>query len=196
MFEFVCILLIIVGLAICVGGIYLKKVAAGLIGLLWGAVLGILISLIIAMQIDIDTPIFIVIAAIFAIIMALLAITFDRFCACINSLFSSAALFFVIAFMVTEGEFEIAIAVAIIFALIAAGVSFKFYDYAFIISTALTGGFIASVSGTTLINNATLLDFMFGDGAVQISIITLVLAILGFIVQLQKLKSNKKAQKT
>ena len=196
MFEFVCILLIIVGLAICVGGIYLKKVAAGLTGLLWGAVLGILISLLIAMQVDIDTPIFIVIASVFAIIMALLAITFDRFCVCINSLFSSAALFFVIALMVTEGEFEIAIAVAIIFALISAGVSFKFYDYAFIISTALTGGFIASLSGTMLINKATLFGFIFGNGAGQVLIITFALAIVGFIVQLQKLKSNKKAQKT
>lgn len=195
MLEFI---LIVVGLFICFGGIYLKKIVAGLTGLSWGAGLGVLLGFLISIQQDIDTTGIIVIAVIIAIIVAALAVKFDRFCACINSLFSSLSLFFVIALMATKGEsLGTAIGISVVLALITAGISIRFYDYSFIISTALTGGIIASLGAAPLFNGKSLDSFIgsvvwSGSGIGQVTSIAVVLAIAGIIVQLRRLNKNLK----
>jgi len=191
MLEFI---LIAVGLTICFGGIYLKKLVSGLGGLAWGGGLGFLLVMFLAMEVDMDMTAVIIVVAIIAIGMAALAVKFDRFFAGINSFFSSGIIFFVVSLIATEGEFGAAIGIALVIALIASVLSFKFYDYSFIISTALTGGFIASLGGVPLFNDSSLdrvvNAFLWGrtDMINQILVFTVVLGIAGTIVQYLRLK--------
>jgi len=189
------IILVIVGLTICFGGIYFKKVVAGLTGLSWGAGIGFILLMLIDNSEDIETTTSFIIVAIVAIIMAALMVKFDRFCACVNMLFSSLSFFFVTLLFMTKGEFLAAIAISIILALIATGISFKFYDYSFVISTALTGGFVASLGGVSLFNDASVSELvaatLFGSDKAfsQIIAVTVVLAVIGTIVQIRRLNA-------
>jgi hypothetical protein len=190
------IVLIVVGLAICFGGIYLKKGVAFLTGLSWGAVLGAGIALLLGLSGNSSTSGSIAIAIIIAVIMAALAIKFDRFCACLNSFFSVLVIVFVAVLLATSGKLEASIGTAVVFGLIAFGISIKFYDYAFIVSTALTGGFIASLGFGASINKNTLSYFVeralwygvknIGQVINLVIVITLILAVIGSIVQFKK----------
>jgi len=86
------------------------------------------------------------------------------------------------------------IAIAVIIALIISVISVKFYDYSFEITTALIGAFIASVGGFGLIHDYDLEDILAEilwsgfDDLTPVLIATIVLSIIGFCVQLQRLK--------
>jgi len=184
------LILIIIGLAICFGGIYLRKPMAGLIGLTYGAGIGFILALIMA---D-DEIMALGIVAIFALGLAATAFKFDRFCAALSSFGSSFAVAFLLMAIVAD-SFEALLIVSLLAALAGAGISFKFYDYSFIVSTAFTGGFIASLGGVPLFNDASLerlvSAFFWGSTQAfnQILIVTIILGIVGGIVQYQRLKN-------
>jgi hypothetical protein len=195
------IVLIAVGLAICFGGIYLKKVVTCLTGLSWGAVLGAGIAALLGLSGNASTESAIAIAVIIAVIIAVLAIKFDRFCTCLNSFFSVLSIVFVIVLLASGGELGASIGTAIVFGLVAFGISIKFYDYSFIISTALTGGFIASLGFSAAINKDSLSNFVgralwsgvgsIGQIVTQVIVITLILTVVGSVFQF---KRNQKTQ--
>ncbi|GHU48385.1 hypothetical protein FACS1894200_05340 [Spirochaetia bacterium] len=199
------IVVIVVGLAICFGGIYLKKVVAFLTGLSWGAVLGAGIALLLGLSGNSSESVAIAIAIVIAIIIAVLAIKFDRFCACLNSFFAVLLIVFVAVLLATGGKLGASIGTAVVIALCAFGISIKFYDYSFIVSTALTGGFVAGLGFSAAINNDSLSNFVgralwsginsIGQVTGQVIVITLILAVVGSVFQFKKSGNTRQRNK-
>lgn len=190
------VILIIIGLVICFGGIYLRRVCSGLLGLICGT-LGVATFVIIFAGIyslleDSTIIIMVVCGLIFAIVSAI----FYKACAVINSFLSSFA--FIALFLAFASDMDSAagiIIIAAIIALIPAGISFKFYDYTYVIATALIGAFIASIGGYGLFAGedieGTLSDLIiWGDieDIAPVLIAIILLGIIGFVVQLRRLK--------
>jgi len=87
------------------------------------------------------------------------------------------------------------IIIAAVIALIVSIISVKIYNYSFIIMTAFSGAFIASIGGCGIIYNAdasrVFLNLMLGDDVAGFILIgTLVLGVLGCIVQWRRLKGK------
>ena len=91
---------------------------------------------------------------------------------------------------------EVALFIAAIIGIVVAIISYRFYDYSFIIITALSGAFVASIGGLGLIKQydaeEMIMRFLwYGfDDAGTILIATIILGIVGFLVQLHRLKND------
>jgi hypothetical protein len=138
------------------------------------------------------------------VVLAIKAVKSDHILSCVNISFSSLALFFVISLIIIEGNLIAVIFISLIFTLIMAVVSLKLHDYTFIISTALTGGFIACLAGMQLLNITNLsldrfvVDIVWFGGEIaihgieQIIIASIVLATISFFLQLLSKKHLKR----
>lgn len=188
------LLLIAVGLTICFGGIYLRKVCSACLGLIWGALCSFAVVLITVGLWGIDEESFYIVA-VCAVVFAIVSCIHDKLCAAINSFLS---IFFFVAILLlvsdsVEGTalFLIAGVVALIFSLI----SIRIYDYSFILTTAFSGAFIASIGLCGIVYDAevsdALMELLFGDEATGIVVMgTLILGVLGTIVQWRRLKGR------
>lgn len=190
------LILVIVGLIICFGGIYLRRVCSGILGFVCG-VLGALAFAIVTVGLwhisDDDSTILAVVIC--GIVCAILSAIYYKVCAAISSFLSTFAFMVILLAFAGDMDSEMGIiALAAIIALVIAGISIKFYDYSFIITSAVVGAFIASVGGYGLINDYDLEDMLsviIWGGSSELSpilVATIVLLIIGFCVQLRRLK--------
>lgn len=83
-------ILIIVGLIICLGGIYFKKAVAGLVGMVSGIEFGAILTLFLLFSSDSDERGAIVVIIVCGAIGAILCATYDRICGAVGAFFNSA----------------------------------------------------------------------------------------------------------
>lgn len=177
------LLLLVVGLVICFGGIYIRKVCSAILGLIWGALCSFAVILMTVGLWGIDDETFIIVA-VCAIACALISVIYDKLCAAINAFLSSFFLVAILLLMADSMESATLIIIAAVIALIVSIISVKIYNYSFIIMTAFSGAFIASIGGCGIIYNAdasrVFLNLMLGDDVAGFILIgTLVLGVLG-----------------
>lgn len=200
-----------IGLVICFGAVYIRKVVAGIVGAIWGALLGLLILLLSGSSVYLlyrwdDSTVKTVI--LFSVIVCVVSILFEKLCVAINTFLCSFFIFFVFACIFFEDNeaFEIILVIILTAAFILAVYSYAYYRYAFILVSAYSGAYIASVGGTGLVLNEEFGDvlgaFISGEDGSIVGIIiisTLILGYLGVYVQLQKFGQknivNNKIQK-
>ena len=160
------LLLLVVGLVICFGGIYIRKVCSAILGLIWGALCSFAVILMTVGLWGIDDETFIIVA-VCAIACALISVIYDKLCAAINAFLSSFFLVAILLLMADSMESATLIIIAAVIALIVSIISVKIYNYSFIIMTAFSGAFIASIGGCGIIYNAdasrVFLNLMLGD---------------------------------
>jgi hypothetical protein len=201
------LVLLVLGLLICFGGIYFRRLCSGILGLICGVLGAFAFVLITAGLWSIADDSSIITMIICGLVFAVISAIYYKACAVINSFLSSFAL--VSIFLAAAGNIDSeagVIIIAAVIALIVAAISFKFYDYSFIITTALIGAFIASIGGFGLFHNCNIEDIIpeivwngFGD-LTPILISTILLGILGFFIQLKRLRligsTNKGAEES
>lgn len=204
------LLLICVGLIICFGGIYIRKFTSGLMGLIWGAIMGLVGVVVWALysgglwylmsQLE-DPTVLIVIGAV-AVVMCFLSVVFERFCAAVNAFSGSFVILFVIVCLFVEDmdQLPMLLLLVAVGSFVVSMISYAFHDYAYMLVTAFSGAFIASVGGVGLLENADATDVLAeiilwgnSDKVVYLLIGTLVLGCIGFTVQ-KKRFGDKKAE--
>ena len=189
------LLLIAVGLIICFGGIYLRKVCSAFLGLVWGALCSFAVILITVGLWGIDEESFYIVA-VCAVVFAIISCIHDKLCAAINS-FLSAFFFVAILLLVSDSmEGTALFLIAGIIAFVISLISIRIYDYSFIFTTAFSGAFIASVGFCGVVYDAevsdVLMELLFGDEATGIVVAaTLILGTIGFFVQLRRITKKK-----
>lgn len=187
-------LLLVVGLVICFGGIYVRKVCSAALGLIWGSICSfVVIFMTVGLWgLDDETTAIIIMCA---VLCAIISVINDKLCAVINAFLSSFFLVATLLLMADRMESATLITIATAIALIISIITVKIYDYSFIIITAFSGAFIASVGGCGIVHDEdasdVLLALMFGDEVTGFILIgTMVLGILGCIVQWRRLKGR------
>lgn len=189
-----------VGLIICFGGIYFRKIVVGLIGLIWGIILGVIISFMTMMSGGMyasgngDSFSFFLMVLIIAIMMTVLSVMFEDVCIAISVFFSSLLFSLMILFIVFDGGIELT-TVLLIGIIIAIGLSilaFKYHENAFIIATAFSGAYLASIGLCGMFNASDLADTLsniifYGESTGLVSVTTIGLGIAGFYVQKRRL---------
>lgn len=188
------LILLIIGLIICFGGIYFRRLFSGIIGFVWGALITIGLILIAVGTRKFDLQEYIVPALIAGIILGIASAVYYRVCALVNGFITGAFITFVLAALANDFEATAGvIIIALILGVITAVLSFKFYDYSFILMTAFLGGLIAStglyglISGNDIEEIAISLAWSGSEGFAIIIFATLALTIIGFFVQLKRL---------
>lgn len=205
------LIMMCIGLVICFGATYIRKVVAGIMGAIWGTLLGLLILFLSGSSVYLlyrwdDSTVKMVI--LFSGIVCVLSIVFEKLCVAINTFLCSFFVFFVFAciFFENNEDFEIILVIILTAAFILAVYSYAYYRYAFILVSAYSGAYIASVGGTGLVLNEEFGDVLGAcitgeDGSIVgiVIISTLILGCLGVYVQLQKFGQrnivNNKIQK-
>lgn len=189
------LILSLVGLVICFGGIYFKRICAGMIGLIWGLLGAAAIVLITAGLWDFDDHILTII--IVGVAVAILSAIFDRLCIAVNGFLSSFAVILLLLLAISDNDLSpMLLLISGLIALVVAVFSFKIYDYSFVLLTAVTGAFIASVGLAGLIrgdNFEEVLYRLLRRGLGDVPVIpfgTIGLGICGFFVQLQRIKKK------
>lgn len=188
------ILLLVVGLVICFGGIYIRKVCSAALGLIWGSICSFVVILMTVglWGLDDKTTVIIIMCA---VLCAIISVVNDKLCSAINAFLSSFFLAAILLLMTDSMESATLIAIAAVIALIISIITVKIYDYSFIIITAFSGAFIASVGGCGIAYDEdasdVLLALMFGDEVTGFILFgTIVLGVLGCIVQWRRLKGR------
>lgn len=189
-----CLLITIVGLIICFGGISLNKSISALIGFVWGG-LGGFIAFIPYLIEGNDSSIAIFISLIFALFFAFIFARFQKICAAVhiflcNFLFLS--FIFMMMFLKDDSGVGIVIILAAVCSLFVSRFAFRFYDYSFILFTAFFGSFLANLGFNGLIE--TMNKEVFGLKSIVriinndfLLVGTIILGILGVIVQLKRI---------
>lgn len=189
------IILIIAGLIICFGGIYFKKFVSGLLGLFWGAVIGIIITFITAGSLlSIDEEGLLIAVVVCGVIFAILSAVYDKLCVAINSFVSSFLFVMILLTLLANfDEFMPMAIIALIVAIVISAISVRIADYSHILITAFSGAFIASVGFLGVTENADLSEMLVSimwsgfDGFGIVLGGTIVLGFIGFFVQLKRL---------
>lgn len=184
-------ILVIVGLLICFGGIYFRKVCSVLMGALGGAVCSLCVLLLTIGIWRIDNKTLMIVVA-SAIICALFSAIYDRLCAAFNAFLSVFFALVLILFLMDSMEIGTIMMIAAVISIVVAILSYQFYLAAYVIVTAFSGAFLASVGGCGLYFDAEALEvlraLMAGDevgGIILLS--TLILGAVGGIVQNRRL---------
>lgn len=199
--------LLCVGLVICFGGIYFRKFVAGVMGLIWGAFLGLVTVVIMALASDgiwylmrnLEEASTLVIVVLFAVAVCVLSAWLDKLCAAINAFMSSFVMIFMVACMFAEDIDSlpvILLVVAIISGIISA-IAYVYYNYSFILVTAFSGAYIASIGGFGLFTDNEFGDVMYEllldgneDVLGPVMLATLILGCFGCFVQMRRLKAS------
>ena len=184
--------MIVVGLVICFGGIYIRRVCSAFIGFIWGALVTLIVALLIGGLWSIDDGT-VTAMILVGLLLAVLCAIYEKVCAAITSFLSSFTVAIILILLLDFVDSEAAlIFIAAIIALIVSAISVKFYDYSYIIITALTGAFVASIGFFGLIKGYDFDDILMEilwDGFEDVPgvlIGTIILSILGFVVQRQR----------
>jgi hypothetical protein len=182
------ILLIVTGGVIGFFSICFRRILSAIIGFIWGAGFGVLISFLIGLNSGLGTGGYVIISLIIATIMAILSYKYYSFFVFLNTFLVSFVIFFVIVLLATNFNLRISIPIAIVLAIIAGIVSTIIYDPLFIISTAFLGGSLMSLGGVSLSRGTDFIRLIggiiwSGSGLNQVVIWTIILSIVGIIVQ-------------
>ncbi len=195
-----------IGLIICFGGIYLRKLVAGMMGFAWGLFLGFVIVVLRAISAGGFWALrygfeegSMIILVIIALVVCLLSVALDKLCAAINAFLSSFITIFLIAIIFVADMDSLAgiVCIALLAASVIAIMAYIYYNYAFIIVTAFSGAYIASIGGLGLFTGyelSEMLYILFGQGSREvfgmIALGTLILGCLGCYVQMKRLNGS------
>ena len=199
--QIVYILLIILGLIVCFGGIYFRKPAAAIAGFINGLFLGGIV-LVIMMLTYSDVGSEEVIVLVIALIVAGFCVAFDKFFAALSAFISSLLALAIIVLSICDYDtIGAGLIVALIGAVILAVVSYIYFKYSFVIVAAFTGGLSAAI-GITFLSTGNSLDSYVGNilwgessGLGMILIITLVLTVAGSYVQITGMKKQEERKR-
>lgn len=195
------IILVIIGLIICFGGIYIKKICGFTLGFTWGAFTTFLVELAIIgfsifsfLEIEEEELIIVLIGG---IVFGILSAIYDKICVAISTFLSifSLSTLLMLLFNLMEGIYMYIIAsvISFVFSFIAT----KIYNYSYIFISAFTGAFVASIGGYGLYREiefySTIKKLIVNEESRNIILIsTLVVGVIGFIFQLYRLNVIKK----
>ena len=189
---------IIIGLTICFGGIYFRRFFSGIIGFVWGALLSVGLILLAVGTRKFDLQEYIVPVLVVGIVLGIASAVYYRICALVNGFVTGAFIAFIVAALANDFEATAGvIIIALILGVISAMLSFKFYDYSFILLTAFLGGVIASVVIYGLLSGSDIEEIAFeimwsSKNSVIILLLTLVLTVIGSAFQIRRLKAINK----
>ena len=195
------ILLIVLGLIVCFGGIYFRKPVAAIAGFVNGLFLGGIVLVILMLTYS-DVGSEWVIVLVIALLVAGICVVFDKFFAALSAFISSLLALAIIALSICEYDtIGAGLIVAAIGAVILAVVSYMYYKYSFAIVTAFTGGLSAAI-GITFLSTGNSLDsyvsnILWGEssGLGMIIVITLVLTVAGSYVQITGMKKQEELKR-
>lgn len=195
--QIVYILLIILGLIVCFGGIYLRKPVAAIAGFINGLFIGGIILVIMMLtysDIGSEEIIVLSIAAIFAGV----CVVFDKFFTALSSFVSSLLVLIIIVLSICDDEtIEAGLIAALIGAVVLSVISYIYYEYSFAIVTAFTGGLSAAIGITFLFTDNTLDSYLINilwneaNGLGIILVITIALMAAGLYVQIKGMKKQE-----
>ena len=100
----ISIVLLLVGLSMCFGGIYFKKFFAGLMGFCWSLTLGSLFLVLALLSGDIETSAGIILVGIGVIACTIISVIYDRICVAINSFMGTFSIMFLIALIIGDSD--------------------------------------------------------------------------------------------
>ncbi|MGN0465503.1 MAG: zinc ribbon domain-containing protein [Lachnospiraceae bacterium] len=203
------LILICVGLIICFGGIYIRKICAGVTGFSWGILLGAVVSLMIGgIMSSIDSSSIIIILLV-AIAICVVCVIYDRICTVINTFISGFFMSFLVLLLLLGSLFNSSsmsiLPIIGVLALAVAGflatIAYRFYQIAYVIVTAFSGAFIAGIGFEGFIHQASPMDVFFEivwSGNVKVMsvliAITIGLGIAGYKVQLKRFNISVPSQ--
>lgn len=173
---------------------------------MWGAVLGVVVLLFMGISqgglwyamsyLEDDSSLVIVIIS--AVIVCAVSVVLERLCAAINAFLSSFIIVLVVMMLFAE-DIDSLDGLILITTLICAGIAFAayiYYNYAFIIVTAFSGAYIATIAGIGLYYNtdfsSVVTQLVFNQDSEVLTVvygITIVLGACGFLAQYQRLKT-------
>ncbi len=200
--ELVCLLLTVFGLIVCFGGIYIRKLCSSLMGLVWGAFLSVIIVILTADSIwRIDFESNLIWIAVGAIVFAMFSVIYEKICVFLNSFIPT---FFIICILMMSNtisehglQMSAVAMIALVVAFVVGYICCKIHDIAFMLETAFTGAFIASLGIYGLAEKPnSIANVLFGaimneEASGHIFLGTIVLGIIGFCVQRSRLKAVK-----
>lgn len=193
-------LIIIIGVCLCFGGIVFKRIFEAILGFVWGFSLSYLVLVIMALVgtsgvKDMDDASSLIVLVIVGLIFAALTVYLERLLITIHSFAISFSIVFIVAaFAMQDSDVSVVLLIAIVIAAIISVVMWKYYVYAFIIETAVTGAIMINHVGLFGGTDPSGLFYrlMFGAGSADNSgaiLITCMIAIAGIVVQSMILKS-------
>ncbi len=194
--------MIAVGLIVCFGGIYLKKACAAMAGFLNGALLTMIVIMMTGGAVQLVKEESVAYVLIFAIIGAIVSAVHEKVCAFANGFIAAFVATMALILMTQaplsyeDEKVTTILMLAGIVAAIVGGIAVYVADYAFMLETAFTGAFIASLGAAGLYDKAYDLSdvarlFLREDYMSSILVGTIVLGIVGFVVQLNRWKKGK-----
>lgn len=200
--EMVSLLLVVFGLIICFGGIYIRKFCSSIMGFIWGAFLSVILIVVTTESIwSINREESLVWILLGAIVLAIFSAIYEKVCAFINSFVPT---FFIVCVLLLfnilfkeDLKMPAVVVIALFIASISGFISCKICDIAFMLETAFTGAFIASLGIYGLAEGANDVgDLVFGaikDDEIigYILLGTVVLGVIGFCIQWYRFKTNK-----
>lgn len=198
------LILLVVGLTICFGGLYFKRVSSAFIGFISGALGSLILVLLIAQNVRNFDESIIAFVPISAFVVAIISAIYYRVMAAINSFVSSfgivaIVLFVMVGLRVDDSEILGIIMIALLCASGMSFFTFKFYDFSYIITTAFLGAIIANIGwyglarGLDIEEVLQVILFRSVDRYSSVIIGTVVLGVLGFIVQFMRLTKQNSA---
>lgn len=200
------LLLICVGLFICFGGIYFQRIIAGINGFIWGVILGLIIVVSSyistygtwALTYGMDEN-YLLVVLLIGVVSCILSVVLQRIITAVQVFGTVMEIALILALGVEDaaGILFIALCVAVGLAILC----YRFYDYAIIICTAFSGGFIASIGFVSAMKgmwDAEILGYIImgqtSDEPGAILGITLILGCIGCVVQQRRLDARAAAQ--
>lgn len=200
--AFVNFIMLVLGLTICFGGIYLRRICSGILGFIWGILLSFVFLLMTVGLWEIDSESSLFTMMICGILMAILSAIYYKVCVAINSFAFTTFIILIFGLLADNSDETTILIIAILIGLVVAGISVVICDYSFVLMTAISGAFIASIGGFGLIHDVSMSDIIshiiwYGFEDVQpIFVATFFLSIIGFIVQLLRLQKIHLSAKT
>lgn len=190
--------LLIVGLIICFGGIYFRRLVSGFLGFVWGVAIAFAMMVFLNTMMRVDDEMILLVFLV-GIVFAVVSAIYYKVMTAINAFFSSFSLSWVFLLALLDSDSDGGVLIAVMLALVVAAfvssISYKFADYSYIILTAFTGALIASVGLFGIVEGESLDDIFYymmwygSDDVIGfVALSTLCLTVLGIFVQLRRLK--------
>lgn len=190
--------LIIIGLILCFAGVYTRKLCAASLGFTWGTIASLLVIIVTEGFWGLGE--YLTIALGIGIGLAVAGLIWDRFFMGVEATLSSFCIVLVvIGFMSSMDKEEALLASAAVSAVIGL-VAYLLSDFSFVLNTAISGAFMASVGACAITQGYDyedlILEFLMGEEALLRFVVlgTLILGFFGMIVQFNLLAKQKAAQ--
>lgn len=189
--QAVYVLLIILGLFLCVGGIFFRKPILVITGFVNGLFIGAIILLLTAISFnDISTGGAIAMVLVISLLIAGLSMLLERIFTAISAFISSFTAI-ALAIILSSGNIVAGFVVALICAIALSVISYIFYKYSFAVVTSFTGGLSAGLGVNGLVTGYELYSILWGDseGLGIVIGIALALTVAGTFVQIKGIGS-------